>query len=114
MPLLEDDGFVIMIMDRMKPGRKTEGKRQSRKKKTVLLGVCNDRIQGITQVVQSPRGTVERLKRWSGIFLFCTNSRGTGRMVFFDEGIDRKTFHQPVKLFQCGFLVSAELRGQEK
>lgn len=35
-------------------------------------------------------------------------------MVFFDEGIDRKTFHQPVKLFQCGFLVSAELRGQEK
>lgn len=22
-------------------------------------------------------------------------------MVFFDERIDRKTFHQPVKLFQC-------------
>lgn len=91
-----------MTMDRMKSGRKTEGKRQSRKKKrTVPLGVCNDRIQGITQVVQSPRGTVERLKNRSKNSLFCTNLRGTGRVVFFDERIDGKTFHQPVKLFRC-------------
>lgn len=47
--------FVIMTMDRTKPGREAEVEMQRRKeKRTVPVGVCKDLIQGITKVVQSP------------------------------------------------------------
>lgn len=94
--------FVIMTMDRTNPEREAEEEIQRQKeKRTVPVGVCNDRIQGITQVVQSPTGTVKRLKSRSEISLFCTNLRSTGRMVIFDEGINGEPLHEPVKLFRC-------------
>ena len=76
---------------------------RQKEKRTVPVGVCKDLIQGITKVVQSPMGTVKRLKSRSEISLFCTNSGSTGRMMLFDEGINREAFHQPVKLFRCEF-----------
>lgn len=86
--------FVIMTMDRTNPEREAEEEIQRQKeKRTVPVGVCNDRIQGITQVVQSPTGTVKRLKSRSEISLFCINLRSTGRMVIFDEGIDGEPLH---------------------
>ena len=102
MPLSGNGMFVIMTMGRTKPGRETEVEMQRQKeKRTVPVGVCKDLIQGITKVVQSPTGTVKRLKSRSEISLFCTNLRSTGRMMLFDEGINREAFHQPVKLFRC-------------
>ena len=93
-----------MTMDRTKPGREAEVEMQRQKeKRTVPVGVCNDLIQGSTKAVQSPTGTVKRLKSRSEISLFCTNSESTGRVMLFDEGINREAFHQPVKLFRCEF-----------
>lgn len=102
MPLSGNGMFVIMTMDRTKPGREAEVEMQRQKeKRTVPVEVCKDLIQGITKVMQSPTGTGERPKSRSENSLFCTNSRGVERMVFFDERINGKTFHQPVKLFRC-------------
>ena len=71
--------FVIMTMDRTKPGKEAEVEMQRQKeKRTVPVGVCKDLIQGITKVAQSPTGTVKRLKSRSEISLFCTNLRSTG------------------------------------
>lgn len=107
--------FVIMTMDRTKPGREAEVEMQRRKeKRTVPVGVCKDLIQGITKVVQSPMGTVKRLKSRSEISLFYTNSGSTGRMVLFDEGINGAPFMSQSNCSGVSFLVSAELRGQEK
>lgn len=74
---------------------------RQKEKRTVPVGACKDLIQGITKVVQSPTGTVKRLKSRSEIPLFCTNSGSPGRMVLFDEGINGETLHEPVKLFRC-------------
>lgn len=63
MPLSGDERFVIMTRNRTKPERKAEEKLQRQKEKRIVpVGVCNDLIQGITKVSQSPGGTVKRLK----------------------------------------------------
>lgn len=104
MPLSGNGRFVIMTMDRTNPEREVEEEIQRQKeKRTVPVGVCKDLIQGITKVVQSPTGTVERLKSRSKISLFCTKSGCTGRMMFFDERINGEALHQPVELIRCEF-----------
>ena len=71
MPLSGNGRFVIMTMDRTKPGRGAEEEIQRQKEKRVVpVGACNDLIRGITKVVQSPTGTAERLKSRSEISLF--------------------------------------------
>mgnify|MGYP004516203989 CR=1 FL=1 len=51
--LIED--LIEGQLDRSNPEREAEEEIQRQKeKRTVPVGVCNDRIQGITQVVQSP------------------------------------------------------------
>lgn len=52
-----------MTRYRTKSERKAEEKLQRQKEKRIVpVGVCNDLIQGITKVVQSPGGTVKRMK----------------------------------------------------
>lgn len=63
MPLSGNERFVIMTRHRTKQERKAEEKLQRQKEKRIVpVGVCNDLIQGITKVVQSPGGTVKRMK----------------------------------------------------
>lgn len=90
-----------MTRYRTKSERKAEEKLQRQKEKRIVpVGVCNDLIQGITKVVQSPGDTVKKLKSRTKNSLFCTKSGSTGRMLLFDEGINGEALHEPVKLMR--------------